>query len=166
MLSAVNGEILGSPPLTRERQMKAILPDCPLRITPAHAGKTKRTAQSCKDNWDHPRSRGKDHVSKRSNETDSGSPPLTRERLLITLYIHQYFGITPAHAGKTIFCLIGVSGVKDHPRSRGKDLEKDYDNAGLLGSPPLTRERPKQQQDRIRDIRITPAHAGKTHQKI
>ena len=51
------------------------------------------------------------------------------------------------------------------PRSRGKDLLMSFLGKVMWGSPPLTRERLPKVSWAACKSRITPAHAGKTHNK-
>ena len=52
--------------------------------------------------------------------------------------------------------------LKDHPRLRGKDFPSIEVERMILGSPPLTRERPYSTGAGAAPPRITPAYAGKT----
>ena len=111
----------GSPPLARERlKIRDIVTVVP-GITPAHAGKTLGTKLPVFGKWDHPRSRGKDDGTATTLSIGTGSPPLTRERPVEVLATLKYFGITPAHAGKTKVMSKSFTEHGDHPRSRGKD---------------------------------------------
>ena len=112
--------------------------------------------------WDHPRSRGKDNFSNIPTSTALGSPPLTRERQIVSAEWQAVDRITPAHAGKTIALSISPFNQKDHPRSRGKDRFSTPDSPAVEGSPPLTRERRGVRRAILNNGRITPAHAGKT----
>ena len=53
---------------------------------------------------DHPRSCGKDVIFLLSFPGLVGSPPLVRERLFVVVDPEDNDGITPARAGKTLFC--------------------------------------------------------------
>ena len=71
-------------------------------------------------------------------------------------------GLIPAHAGKTRSPRRPCSWTRAHPRSRGEN--------GLVvtgpvvggGSSPLTRGKPTGTRDRVCDLGLIPAHAGKT----
>ena len=73
-------------------------------------------------------------------------------------------GITPAHAGKTITTTVVERELKDHPRACGENgfvMEID----GLsIGSPPRMRGKRVRLDVAMIEKRITPAHAGKTHE--
>ena len=70
--------------------------------------------------------------------------------------------ITPARAGKTCRLYTRWRAGEDHPRSCGKDLVRFCDAAVLQGSPPLVRERLKNEDLKAVPEGITPARAGKT----
>ncbi len=91
----------GSPPRVRERRYLLCGSLCPLRITPACAGKTSPSCSDCKDCRDHPRVCGKDFMNTRIKNTKIGSPPRVRERRARFMIHSVVLGITPACAGKT-----------------------------------------------------------------
>ena len=152
----------GSPPLARER-LRIQAAETPRRgITPACAGKTYRSAASDTACGDHPRLRGKDRTRAGDATALIGSPPLARERHIVTSIISSPPGITPACAGKTLCARTYGKRRRDHPRLRGKDIKDGIAGWAAAGSPPLARERPPRKR-RIRSTtRITPACAGKT----
>ena len=51
---------------------------------------------------------------------------------------------------------------RDHPRSRGKDVESIAEVTSVPGSPPLARERQFADFEVTEEPGITPARAGKT----
>ena len=138
----LRGEI-GSPPLMRERPPTRPPFTVLLRITPAHAGKTRIQGNACVRHWDHPRSCGKDEKHAYSSINGKGSPPLMRERHPTEKIKKGDDRITPAHAGKTFQCLHCRNQLQDHPRSCGKDYEANRRKYLSAGSPPLMRERLK-----------------------
>ena len=70
--------------------------------------------------------------------------------------------ITPAHAGKTSIGDRKASGDADHPRTCGENfLFPPFRNIGV-GSPPHMRGKRVTFGQTGQEIRITPAHAGKT----
>ena len=85
-----------------------------------------------------------------------------RERRFIIQLTITDIRITPARAGKT--CREWYSGPRygDHPRSCGKDHERQIHGMARSGSPPLVRERLVQDIVRGPNRGITPARAGKT----
>ena len=70
--------------------------------------------------------------------------------------------ITPAHAGKTYLGYLGRIRATDHPRACGENLLADADTQANLGSPPRMRGKHRVFGEGTADMRITPAHAGKT----
>ncbi len=91
-----------------------------------------------------------------------GSPPLAREKLIEPGPLELQLGITPACAGKTVICICPPLVVEDHPRLRGKNRLAVSVLLIIKGSPPLAREKRQNTSDFRRNIRITPACAGKT----
>ena len=158
--------LLGSPPLVRERLI-AILVIYPHQgITPARAGKTCRSVNRGCIFRDHPRSCGKDDDTITFLQVNRGSPPLVRERLIVEFAHHRLVGITPARAGKTMRDKFTEWLVQDHPRSCGKDWCKISYAAQIGGSPPLVRERLLELAIGCANHGITPARAGKTASTI
>ena len=94
-----------------------------------------------------------------------GSPPLVRERHLLTVNATVVFGITPARAGKTDRPGWQSHSHQDHPRSCGKDRRCTGLGLRLWGSPPLVRERRIFLIAVSNGNRITPARAGKTRRR-
>ena len=70
--------------------------------------------------------------------------------------------ITPAHAGKTPSKTDKQPTEQDHPRSRGENYKTGFDPGYFVGSPPLTRGKRARGMRKRSNMRITPAHAGKT----
>ena len=71
-------------------------------------------------------------------------------------------GITPAHAGLTLFSLLGFGLKRDHPRACGAYLVYFFINAGRKGSPPRMRGLLDHRFHGLGRLGITPAHAGLT----
>ena len=109
----------GSSPLTRGKPGARVEGRSPVRLIPAHAGKTKTGLANRKLYRAHPRSRGENGVT----NLRRGCP----------------LGLIPAHAGKTTAPPPFRRHTPAHPRSRGENLTP----AGRLvidgGSSPLTR---------------------------
>ena len=112
---------LGSPPLVRERHENGGGPMSTVGITPARAGKTKSRLPGRFLDRDHPRSCGKDMPRKAPKFFTAGSPPLVRERRVEIYRSNVTCRITPARAGKTVYCYLFYLLFQDHPRSCGKD---------------------------------------------
>ena len=74
-------------------------------ITPAHAGKTVQAWASLAKNEDHPRACGENGVIGVKKIYAQGSPPRMRGKLKKAISHIGFYGITPAHAGKTALTL-------------------------------------------------------------
>ena len=98
----------GSPPRMRGKLQHLRLIVKHLRITPAHAGKTLRTAQHRASSQDHPRACGENTVMTAHTADDGGSPPRMRGKLYDCMRGCCRFRITPAHAGKTGFASLSL----------------------------------------------------------
>ena len=70
--------------------------------------------------------------------------------------------ITPAHAGKTIVGSYAVTRFRDHPRACGENKEQVLQDFFSGGSPPRMRGKLEYRVEGETNLRITPAHAGKT----
>ena len=93
----------GSPPLMREPRCTEYVFRTKYGITPAHAGTTQQFKISLVDTQDHPRSCGNHLIPATVNCISPGSPPLMREPLLRLHGGCEVVGITPAHAGTTLY---------------------------------------------------------------
>ena len=160
--SAVDEDFWITPPRARGRQNALTVSRRVVRITPACAGKTKRTLPDPLAPQGHPRMRGEDCPSSSVASVDFGSPPHAQGRLFRRFPDFVDERITPACAGKTRDHRgVGVMD-RDHPRMRGEDhFGEDPDSVGC-GSPPHARGRLAKAGVSTSDIRITPACAGKT----
>ena len=132
----------GSPPHMRGKEAAPHRQHVRQRITPAHAGKRPWPALSVPGSGDHPRTCGEkgDLVSQGGNIL--GSPPHMRGKVTHAYNLPYWYGITPAHAGKSCRPWPYTTRCKDHPRTCG---EKHGGWPGKRGR-----------------VRITPAHAGKS----
>ena len=91
-----------------------------------------------------------------------GSSPLTRGKLQQAARPARRRGLIPAHAGKTAMKPKCRSQSRAHPRSRGENGSWGNRRRAVRGSSPLTRGKPVDLHERERDLRLIPAHAGKT----
>ena len=80
-----------------------------------------------------------------------GPHPRPRARLIL------------AHVGKTPCPAWRVRSIAAHPRSRGENGQESSDEGAPSGSSPLTRGKLNHTEPPIQQIRLIPAHAGKTH---
>ena len=70
--------------------------------------------------------------------------------------------ITPAHAGKSLFCPQLAAAKKDHPRPCGEKINGNGLADTQIGSPPPMRGKVLPRPHVVMQVRITPAHAGKS----
>ena len=94
--------------------------------------------------------------------TTQGSPPRMRGKAQCMLYLHQGHGITPAHAGKSLWGCAYGDGSADHPRACGEKQKQKARLAAGLGSPPRMRGKGCWNVQIPCRKGITPAHAGKS----
>ena len=153
------------------------------RITPAHAGKTQREVSLCFTSGEHPRSCGKDFClpdgGLQTLFVFSGpfldEPPdyftavnalgCTGSAELLPQLLRNP-NVKPDFLFFFIFHLASLLSYGDHPRSRGKDQQRQQFMAQQQGSPPLTRERLSICKPLWWLPRITPADAGKTLKRV
>ena len=172
----------GSPPHARGRLGVKVDAGRICWITPACAGKTNFGSQPCEEEGDHPRMRGEDWSEVQIPTSRIGSPPHARGRPRVRRrrctdgWITPACagktrrssircgrrGITPACAGKTMRQGKSVCRGMDHPRMRGEDDATRKIRMQGNGSPPHARGRPELDKGALREMRITPACAGKT----
>ena len=155
----------GSPPRGRGKVRRGHSDDCCCGITPAWAG--KRTLPDLREaaNGDHPRVGGEKLTIKEKYLWQRGSPPRGRGKDLTDTRHLRGLRITPAWAGKRWLLLSQHPGCLDHPRVGG---EKERGHAGRvlrLGSPPRGRGKVKSVAAQVGGIGITPAWAGKRHER-
>ena len=91
------------------------------RITPAHAGKTSSSFDSCSLKTDHPRACGENVDSVFLLKQPLGSPPRMRGKPVSVRHLTKQSRITPAHAGKTVILCLNFSVNSDHPRACGEN---------------------------------------------
>ena len=92
---------IGSPPRMRGKRPTSQKAVFDIRITPAHAGKTKTKTFRGSAGKDHPRACGENIYAERMTPAQAGSPPRMRGKLKISFANSHGSRITPAHAGKT-----------------------------------------------------------------
>ena len=152
----------GSSPLTRGKQRRLARPRHPHRLIPAHAGKTTRPSGGAQVSWAHPRSRGENVTAAKPQKGGAGSSPLTRGKLDHLPRHRRKRRLIPAHAGKTPYRAPTSPGLRAHPRSRGENEEQLFEYLDTAGSSPLTRGKRAAAHAGPPDLRLIPAHAGKT----
>ena len=92
---------MGSSPLTRGKRFFRGAVSNPVRLIPAHAGKTSGGERRERTRGAHPRSRGENELKEERNKRARGSSPLTRGKLADQLNLIPTNRLIPAHAGKT-----------------------------------------------------------------
>ena len=152
----------GSSPLTRGKPTSARPASLSPRLIPAHAGKTDGGIQTAVARKAHPRSRGENAGAGAGIAAMSGSSPLTRGKRTLAGQYGGVVGLIPAHAGKTNLGCNRCARHGAHPRSRGENMPRKIDHKRISGSSPLTRGKPSRSQRNAGQIRLIPAHAGKT----
>ena len=130
----------GSPPPMRGKELRRLRDVLELRITPAHAGKRRRTAPLPSGTPDHPACAGKRHFRYRAicrcqdhprlcgekitlylgSWPSLGSPPPVRGKADLRLMLLILRRITPACAGKRSVKANSSATTVDHPRLCGE----------------------------------------------
>ena len=152
----------GSSPLTRGKPGARISGRSPVRLIPAHAGKT-HLACACRSGPPaHPRSRGENSSRSGHAAIGRGSSPLTRGKRHWSRRWRDRYRLIPAHAGKTRPTPTVTRRCRAHPRSRGENQSCQTLGRSLLGSSPLTRGKRQACLYCPATSRLIPAHAGKT----
>ena len=152
----------GSSPLARGLLDQGTSDHVGGRIIPARAGFTRTSRSSASTRPDHPRSRGVYSDWAGVGLTALGSSPLARGLLRPVIGCVCGGGIIPARAGFTACRARAVSGVWDHPRSRGVYAARCVSVRSWWGSSPLARGLRRSSSDGHRLDRIIPARAGFT----
>ena len=111
----------GSSPLTRGKRDRRNCQRLPIRLIPAHAGKTVVDELGHLPCAAHPRSRGENQVSNLMPDSLEGSSPLTRGKLGGNELVGVLSRLIPAHAGKTFIWSAPDLKTAAHPRSRGEN---------------------------------------------
>ena len=91
---------LGSSPHTRDKFFEPAADLSGNRITPAYAGQIHKLCKIRPSQQDHPRIRGTNRTERSATIITSGSPPHTRDKLVLIRVINTLCGITPAYAGQ------------------------------------------------------------------
>ena len=152
---------LGSPPRGRGKVIahlhKHVLPG----ITPAWAGKSCIALRRSVRCGDHPRVGGEKHGTRRNNQIHKGSPPRGRGKDQSSCNFGLALGITPAWAGKSYKCPVGLLPTWDHPRVGGEKNVEMLKTMLKMGSPPRGRGKGNLPPPASNGMGITPAWAGK-----
>ena len=84
-----------------------------------------------------------------------------RGKVLCICPLFCVLGITPAYAGKRAEQAHSMSCSEDHPRVCGEKSGSCFFLSIVLGSPPRMRGKVDDEVQKMHDMRITPAYAGK-----
>ena len=114
--------IMGSPPHMRGKVLRKGFGKHRLGITPAYAGKRVVARAMPKKSQDHPRICGEKGRAYGLIYNEWGSPPHMRGKVLLLLCPRPFVRITPAYAGKSLFCQLNRARLWDHPRVCGEKL--------------------------------------------
>ena len=155
----------GSSPLTRGKHRVPPRVRRRRRLIPAHAGKTSTDSTHSVLSSAHPRSRGENCGLIPGFSAVLGSSPLTRGKPGVSGDGHWFVRLIPAHAGKTVDVAVSFSGSPAHPRSRGENSERSGSQSFFGGSSPLTRGKRTDKSAYLNELRLIPAHAGKTRDR-
>ena len=166
VLLAMTCRFQGSPPHMRG---KAIV-DAPAvdmtGITPAYAGKRSTLTRYYREIQDHPRICGEKIFWRLFLLWNWGSPPHMRGKVTKSFEEHGFIRITPAYAGKRKWNCRTTKTHGDHPRICGEKAQCPHGISVALGSPPHMRGKEFAKLTVLREIRITPAYAGKSKAEI
>ena len=135
--------------------------DQALRITPAQAGKRTEGSRYTPESEDHPRTSGEKGEQTSTLEVKLGSPPRGRGKGQHGILVPVRHGITPAWAGKSLFCFTAAVPIQDHPRVGGEKSISIRFAQDAAGSPPHRRGKAFRQTGLLLPAGITPAWAGK-----
>ena len=134
-----------------------------LRISPAHAGNTDPSETAGPTARDQPRTCGEYAADGAPVKPDPGSAPHMRGIRYPPRGRHRRPRISPAHAGNTIASVTWDLSATDQPRTCGEYGSQRVGQLGVRGSAPHMRGIPTVMMSAMMAVRISPAHAGNTH---
>ena len=129
----------GSPPHVRGKVLVPAIKRFAQRITPAYAGKSRKTPTQLRKPRDHPRVCGEKCKPECPDPCISGSPPRMRGKGQCINGAGKLPRITPAYAGKSPTAKQRGILRRDHPRVCGEKPLPDPERIFQLGSPPRMR---------------------------
>ena len=153
--------LAGSPPRMRGKGPWALDPSPGPGITPAYAGKSCCPSPAAVAGRDHPRVCGEKIICQEPPQAVHGSPPRMRGKASAPGLRRWYARITPAYAGKRPAHDSYVGARRDHPRVCGEKSAESVYLFDRAGSPPRMRGKGVKPEFLRRNLRITPAYAGK-----
>ena len=131
------------------------------RITPAYAGKRNNFSSIFRCSRDHPRLCGEKTAGVPITSSVSGSPPPMRGKGDGRYRRENFWGITPAYAGKRTPSFVLLLHFRDHPRLCGEKSMLSPKLSLYTGSPPPMRGKASVFREWKSGKGITPAYAGK-----
>ena len=134
----------------------------PVRITPAYAGKSRRSSRYRSVNEDHPRVCGEKSLLLSRMGREWGSPPRMRGKVSNRIESAAKRWITPAYAGKSLVNGLCSALYQDHPRVCGEKESARPAKPAVWGSPPRMRGKGMVKTRDTPQYGITPAYAGKS----
>ena len=152
----------GSPPRVRGEGCCGRLFLELLGITPACAGRRRRSAGPCAVPGDHPRVCGEKSRVDRFRQAQPGSPPRVRGEAQLTFTNVAVDGITPACAGRRYRVYKTSRRAWDHPRVCGEKGLCGGTGNSQQGSPPRVRGEERAEGHHGAVHGITPACAGRS----
>ena len=152
----------GSSPRVRGKRRIGRIPARPVRLIPARAGKTPRTAGRGARGRAHPRACGENSLARPWNARENGSSPRVRGKPPGRQRRPGGEGLIPARAGKTPSGRRSPRDVPAHPRACGENAAVIWMVAGPLGSSPRVRGKRGRGREGRRLRGLIPARAGKT----
>ena len=156
----------GSSPHTRGALAECHGPDSKVGIIPAYAGSTPSRAGRPRHRRDHPRIRGEHSDRVFLRRLSEGSSPHTRGARGRYRRLVWGLRIIPAYAGSTCRGGGSASCRGDHPRIRGEHASATASSCKSPGSSPHTRGAPTMAALVVAAVRIIPAYAGSTFDKL
>ena len=136
------------------------------RITPAYAGKRDFVKRNLFVTQDHPRLCGEKVPPVLIVRKFQGSPPPMRGKARLPFCKFLPIRITPAYAGKRTSSRQTGSSYEDHPRLCGEKCTYFHRLISSKGSPPPMRGKAYENKANSVTLRITPAYAGKSSNRV
>ena len=156
---------VGSPPRMRGKGVHQVRKQGFPGITPAYAGKRPSAPLQRACGRDHPRVCGEKWGGVLKEAARKGSPPRMRGKVVRVFHLSYVQGITPAYAGKSLWPYRYGRLRQDHPRVCGEKWYPVEPYYFWGGSPPRMRGKGAVRLVLSREVRITPAYAGKRHER-
>ena len=129
---------------------------------PPMRGKVYQHISDLNSSQDHPRLCGEKFISSIAFFLPIGSPPPMRGKVFEMKTTAMTTRITPAYAGKSLLVSNAMNASEDHPRLCGEKSGSHSRTRCDLGSPPPMRGKVRKSGVSVKDLRITPAYAGKS----